>query len=370
MLEVAKELVSRGHAFVFSSSGEVAELIRRRGYQCRGIPLADVRYSEAGEFALMRTLAASPSILTRTCEQVVLEVSNIRGFDPDVVLSDSALSTVIAARSLGVPTLTVLNQLNLGRPAGGGRVTSRMLSAGLSTAMGRLWELSDEVLLPDLPPPYTISEKNLWGSNVAKVRYIGFLGAASSGVPDGAVRRFQASKVPRVFWQVSGPPATRPAYLRWAFEAARALKDEYSFVISGGDPSASAEPVEVPGGYYYGWCEIAGQYFGSCDVVVARAGHGTIGQALLSSKPSLLVPIPRQPEQEGNAAKAARLGISIRLSQDELSVERLGSAFGLLLQDGFRMNVDRLSQVARAYDARGDVVTALETAAGARRGSN
>ena len=42
--------------------------------------------------------------------------------------------------------------------------------------LGLFWSLSDEILMPDLPPPYTISEANITGSDVAnRVRYVGFM---------------------------------------------------------------------------------------------------------------------------------------------------------------------------------------------------
>jgi len=180
MLEVAKELRVRNAVVEFSSSGEVASLIKDHGYPCNDLPLADVQYSESGAFLLKETLIAYPTILARTYKQLGEEIANIERFGPDVVLSDSALPTILAARILRVPAYTVLNQLNLTSSHGNKGFLSRQLSVGISAATGKLWEFSDEVLLPDLPPPYTISEKNLWGSNVEKTRYVGFL-APSEG---------------------------------------------------------------------------------------------------------------------------------------------------------------------------------------------
>lgn len=358
MLEVAAELKAKGSDVELSSSGEVAALIRRSGFRCNELPLADVRYSEEGEFALKETLIASPSLLARTYQQVVMEVANISRFSPDVVLSDSVLSTVLAARSLRVPVLTVLNQLNLASPHQNPGTASRLLSFGTSTAMGRLWELSDQILLPDLPPPYTISEKNLWGSGVEKTRYVGFLSSTKSGMPDSAALQLPADR-PRVFWQVSGPPKTRPAFLKLALQCAEALSGQYAFVISGGSPTSSAEAVRITGGWYYGWCDIADYYFKACDLVVSRAGHGTIGQTLVSMKPSLLVPIPRQPEQDGNANKAVKLGFSMRLEQDEASLERVRECIHRLLDGGFASRARELGEWAAQFDARAEIIGAL-----------
>lgn len=66
-------------------------------------------------------------------------------------------------------------------------------------------------------------------------------------------------------------------------------------------------------------CTLAQHYFRSCDVVVSRAGHGTLAQAITCTKPTLLVPIPNQTEQAGNCAKAVKPDISLSVAQDELS---------------------------------------------------
>ena len=368
MLEVARELRSQGWEVELSSSGEVAALIEKAGYRCNVLPLADVRYSDTGEFALKQTLIASPSLVARTYHQVVLEISNIARFSPDVVLSDSALSTVLAAKTLRVPVCTVLNQLNLTSPQQNAGIPSRLLSFGTSTAMGRLWELSDQILLPDLPPPFTISERNLWGTNIQKTKYVGFLSSSARGEPDEAALDFAQGSRRRIFWQVSGPPQTRPSFLRQAMECARTMSDDYSFVISAGSPTADSVATKVPGGWYYGWCGIADYYFRTCDLVVSRAGHGTIGQALVSSKPSLLVPIPRQPEQDGNASKAVKLGVSMRLSQDEATPPRFREAIETMLEGGFAERARKLGVWAATFDARKEIFSALVLSAhGARQ---
>lgn len=363
MLEVGAELRSRGVEIEFSSSGEVASLIRKSGYSCNLLPLADVRYSETGEFAFKETMVASPSLLARTYQQVAHEISNMNRFEPDVVLSDSALSTVLAARALRLPVFTVLNQLNLGSPQENPGAASRLLSFGTSTGMGRLWELSDQILLPDLPPPFTISERNLWGSNVQKTRYVGFLTSSRIGTADPAALEFSEDSRPKIFWQISGPPRTRPPFLKLALRCAQTMSDAYSFVISGGSPTSSSVASRIPGGWFYGWCDIPDYYFRACDVVVSRAGHGTIGQSIMSSKPSLLVPIPGQPEQEGNAIKAVRLGVSLSVPQNEATAEKVRDSFQRLLQGGYGAKAQALGGWASRFDARKEIVSVLTEAA-------
>jgi len=362
MLEIAGALTARGATVELSSSDEVATFIESRGYRCNRLPLADVRYSETGEFSLKDTLVASATILGRTFHQLGKELANINRFGPDVVISDSSLPSVLAAKFLGLPALTVLNQLNLTGPQYTSRIATRLLSAGISSFMGRLWEFSDEVLLPDLPPPYTISEKNLWGSHVSKTRYVGFLAMSGTGEPDATAKEFTSDRRPKVFWQVSGPPKTRTSFLRKALECAKMLADEYAFVIAEGSPTSDHVAHRIPGGWSYGWCDIAEVYFESCDVVVSRAGHGTIGQAISCSKPSLIVPIPKQPEQEGNAQKAVRLGTSLMMSQGDLEPTAVRKALHELRGSGHVSAARRLGSLSLRYDARAEIVKSVEAA--------
>jgi len=361
MLEIADRLRERGSSVMFSSSDEVAEYIVRRGYGCNRLPLADVRYSEGGAMSLRATVVGSPQILARTYRQLYLELGNLKRFGPQVVLSDSSIATTFAARTLRIRVYTIINQLSVSAPSKSPGVATTLLSEGTSVGMAKLWELSDEVLLPDLPPPYTISESNLWNGNVRNKRYIGFLINADSGRGDSLSRAFSSDPRPKVFWQVSGPPKTRGPFIRIAEAIAFALGERYAFVLTEGDPRGRRVPVRFRGGWRYGWCDSAQPYFDGCEVVVSRAGHGTIARAITSSKPSLLVPIPNQTEQEGNAGKAADLGVALRLGQHELTPERFRRAVEALRREPFISRAKRLGGVARSYDASKAIIALVES---------
>lgn len=360
MLAVAALLRERGAEVAFSSSGEVASLIERRGYACNRLPLADVAYSEDGELSLRGTMAAAPLILARTYRQVGMELANIKRFDPAVVLSDSAVSTIIAARLANVRAYAILNQLSLSARAGRMGPAALLLSEGASAGLARLWGLSDKILLPDLPPPYTISESNLKNGDGADSVFIGFLTETGNWIPDEAALALSRDPRPKVLWQVSGPPRTRGPLVRCAREIASELSGEYAFVLTDGDPRGSREPRLVDGRWEYEWCDISPLFYSACDLVVSRAGHGTVAQAILNSKPSLLVPIPKQSEQRGNAAKAAKLGVSISIDQEDLCSESFRTAAEELRSEGYLSRSRSLGKIARSYDAMAEIVRVVE----------
>ena len=367
MLEVARELAGRGGSVEFSSSGEVADLIERKGYPCNRLPPTDPRYSDDGVFLVRETLLTLPLIAVRVCQQLRAELANIRKFSPEVVLCDSSLPTLLAAKLLRLPAVTVLNQLKLTSFRAGGGTASRLAAASISSVLGRVWKLSDEIVLPDLPPPYTLSERNLWGSDGGRANYVGFLPPAGDGSGDAASDEFNRDRRPRVFWQVSGTPHTRGPFLRRALDISKALSDRYAFVVCGGDPSGSRVPRQFGGGWYYEWCEYPEVYFESCQAVLSRAGHSTMGHAIMCSKPSILVPIPRQPEQEGNADKAARMGVSIIIPQEELTARRLAESLAALLGDGYAANARMLGGVVKGFSAAKSIADAATRCRRGRR---
>jgi UDP-N-acetylglucosamine--N-acetylmuramyl-(pentapeptide) pyrophosphoryl-undecaprenol N-acetylglucosamine transferase len=360
---LGKELIARGDQLAFSSSGEVTAWLRARGYRCNDVPLVDVVFNSSGAFSALETLKYSPVLLARLCRQVHREVANIGRFAPQVVVSDSVVSTVAASRLRGVRSVAVLNQLRLISSPSTPRAIGQALAGGSITLVNALWESCDEILVPDLPPPYTISERNLWnaGSASTRARYIGFLtprgdSPREEALPDG----WRAERTrPKVFWQVSGPLPTRAPFLAKALEAAKALQEDFLFVITAGDPAGGRKPLRVPGGYLYGWCDISHAFLDSCDAVVSRAGHVSVSDYILHAKPCVLVPIQSQTEQMGNATKAGKLGFATVLQEGELDPPRVRQAVGDLLAGLYSRRAAELKEVADSYDAVGAVIEAV-----------
>jgi UDP-N-acetylglucosamine--N-acetylmuramyl-(pentapeptide) pyrophosphoryl-undecaprenol N-acetylglucosamine transferase len=343
MAALARELVASGDDVMFSSSGEVTRWFESEGFSCNDVPLVDIVFTEEGSFSATETLKFSPVIFARFYKQVIREVANLRRYGPDVVLSDSMASTVVAAKLLGIRSVAILNQLRLISSPRTPRTVAKLLSTGSITVGSVFWEFCEQILIPDLPPPYTISERNLWnaGRASARAKYIGFLTPARNNAgptdlgSEELLGKWRAEKKrPKIFWQVSGPPATRGSLLAKALASAKALEEKYLFVITAGSPGGPTTPTPVPGGYLYQWCNISGDFVESSDVVVSRAGHVSISDYILRGKPALLVPIPAQTEQIGNAAKARKLGFALTLEEKSLGPSRVDEALRELSTDG------------------------------------
>ncbi len=194
--------------------------------------------------------------------------------------------------------------------------------------LGLFWSLSDEVLMSDLPPPYTIGEANVSGTNVSSVlRYVGFTSPHMSAEADRlekVARALEFDRRPVVFIQISGPNATKKIFQNVAIAAIRPLSQRFNVVLSLGYPKGSVTPQKVANGaWLYEWCPVKDELFQLSSVVVARAGHGTIGQCINQGTPAVLVPIFNHSEQLANAEKYERLGLGIALRPENLSSQTL-----------------------------------------------
>ena len=71
-----------------------------------------------------------PQMLRSFSRQVAFEAESIAKFDPKVVVSDSRLSAVLAARSRSFPVITMLNQFKVTLPPGTGGTRSGASTRG------------------------------------------------------------------------------------------------------------------------------------------------------------------------------------------------------------------------------------------------
>jgi UDP-N-acetylglucosamine--N-acetylmuramyl-(pentapeptide) pyrophosphoryl-undecaprenol N-acetylglucosamine transferase len=343
--------------FEYSAFDEAFDFLRRYDQLVHYAPSIAVKWNIAGGFSGSSTVIGFPYTLARFSSQLTFERKKISDFQPKVILSDSRLSAVLAGKSLSYPVVTILNQIRILFPP---RFRRGLFPAGLERIeadfLGLFWSLSDKVLIPDLPPPYTISEANVSHVDIAnKVHFTGFMMPKFS-VPEERISKaksiLQLDSRPVVFIQISGPNATKEAFIRPAIDSASLLSKDFNVIISKGIPSESTIPAKLASGaWVYDWCPIKDELFVLSDILVARAGHTTISQCINVAKPSVLIPIFNHSEQIWNAEKFEQLGLGIQIRSENLNPERLKAAVEECENDRFYTdNMRKLKQVSDRHD--------------------
>jgi UDP-N-acetylglucosamine--N-acetylmuramyl-(pentapeptide) pyrophosphoryl-undecaprenol N-acetylglucosamine transferase len=339
LLMVADHLKQNGTDVRFSSYGEAASYVSLRGYKCATVSPVEFAWSMEGGFSVKDSIANVPMWFANFSRQVNQETRNMLMCSPDVVVSDSRLSPLVAAKMVKVPSVVVLNQIKLLlSPRLRDLAASRMFENVVGEFLGSMWAMAHRVLVPDLPPPYTLSAHNVWdiGSAARKLEYIGFAS------PKPQISEEQVSKVahrlalnrirPLVFVHVSGPFQTRPALIRVALETAKRLDPKIQFVISEGNPKGKSEPRRIGKlSWFYEWCPVRDEIFAVSDLLVLRGGHVALSQAIQFGKPVVTVPIENHGEQLGNSAKVAELGAGVMLHPKWLRPEYLVDAIEKVL---------------------------------------
>jgi UDP-N-acetylglucosamine--N-acetylmuramyl-(pentapeptide) pyrophosphoryl-undecaprenol N-acetylglucosamine transferase len=338
LIMIAEGLQNLGIEFKFSTFGEAVSYLSRLGYSCNIVPPMDFGWTSEGQFSISTSIANIPRYFFNFSKQVNHEISNMIRFRPDIVVSDTRLSPVLASKFLHIPSIVILNQVRLLlSPRLRRYKVTRSFEALNGEVLGLGWTLTEKILIPDLPPPYTISENNIWGTNSVKnkLEYVGFT------TPQTHVTESNAKKVctelglnratPIVFVHVSGPIETRMPLVRIAMDASKDSKDYIQFIISAGYPGGNPQPKCIKGGWFYEWCPVRDEIFSLSDIIVIRGGHAAISQAIKIGKPIITIPIENHGEQLGNSQKIAKLGIGVAITARPIRSEDVSDAIKLVL---------------------------------------
>ena len=161
---------------MYSSFEEGLDYLRAQGMHPAQSPSIDLRWNSDGGFSSQDSFLGFPKAILTFIKQFGFESDILSRFHPNVVVSDSRLSPIFAARAKSCPIITILNQFKVLFPSRfRGNLLSDFYERIAGNVLGLFWSLSDEVLMSDLPPPYTISEANIAGTNISNiVQYVGF----------------------------------------------------------------------------------------------------------------------------------------------------------------------------------------------------
>ncbi len=269
---------------------------------------------------------------------------NIRDIAPDVLVADGDINALRLAQKWGFPSVYIANMI---RPSYG---FSSFLNPG-ERLVERYVKRCSKIIIPDNPPPYTVSEYNVGDLN-SIVGLNGKVEFTGSFIDTTPVKGSQE----HIFVPISGPPGTRAKVMKTILPVLEKLKTKC--VISLGTPGKKVTSK-------IGNCELhtwlSSQEREECmknaKFVIFSGGHATCFETIKYSKPSIC--IPTQPEQLGNAAKLQDLNCSITVKnkgQLQKAVERMEKE-----QESFDKNMLALNKFSNKFKGLDRAVTIIET---------
>lgn len=301
--------------------------------------------------------------------QLIGEIRQISAFEPDVVISDTRISTLMASFIMKKPRILILNQYSVQMPKDSkmhrlldrpilfaANIMWKYISAMLELA----WGASDLIIVPDLKAPYTISRYNLAipPGIRKKVRLVGPLTPTNVSHSKGG--RQVAMRRPLVFACVSGPATDRKYLVNELMNMFQEIPEDYELVLSCGDPNGSFETKKLGRLTVHEWMteHTYWKTFERADVIVSRAGHETIMKAISQGKPLVLIPPPNHTEQANNAKRAEELGVAVVLDQATLNSGVLAQAISTSLKK-HKESAEKLSSILGPEDGIRAVVEAV-----------
>jgi UDP:flavonoid glycosyltransferase YjiC (YdhE family) len=329
---IARKLQESGAKLVFSTYTDGINYVRQENFPLIKAPPIGAQVKPDGSIDFRKT-AINPGPFLASfmlLNQINAEIRSIEGFRPDVVVSDSRASSLLAADLLGIPRVCILNQFQAIIP----RKThllhlARFADIVTLTLIGKIWTSVKVLLIPDFPQPYTISIGNLTipKSYSKNVKFIGpIVPKRPNKLPTKEELREQLklpADKPIIFAPLSGPTSEKAFVTGVLRKILLDFPEEYEIIMSFGYPNADNTPMRHGNLTIYKWLPNRFEFLKACDVAIGRAGHGTITQCMCYGKPMVLIPTPGHTEQISNAKQAENIGVAKIVLQERLSKQRM-----------------------------------------------
>jgi len=295
---LARRLIELGIDVLTSSYGDGVDVLKKYLGEERVHPVFgyDYAWSDKG-LDWGATIVYSLFSGRLAVKRVIEEVECIQQFSPDLVISDSRPSTLVASSYLDIPSILITNQLSI-------FTLSRISRRIVSKLFNKIWGLADRILVTDLPPPHTIS----YGTIVPFLHLFGDR-VVFTGLLDD-LSRYSVLPIDErdidLTIVVSAPSGDRIRYIVSILRLIKRLrgKDLNIVVIGDGRLRGVYDGVRM-----MGWVPDALEYIRRSRAVLLRGGQTAILESIMSGVPMLVSPAPRQTEQENNGLSVERLGI-------------------------------------------------------------
>jgi UDP-N-acetylglucosamine--N-acetylmuramyl-(pentapeptide) pyrophosphoryl-undecaprenol N-acetylglucosamine transferase len=360
IIPLGKKLLENGHDLYFFSGGKAHALLQKEFcnvYSCTPVAWYENASGIVASASLINILLPLPifnreknkfAIKPSTAMETVHRYYDLRKpilkIKPDLLVADGDLHALRMASRWNLPSVYIANMI---RPSYG---FSAFLNPG-ERFVERYVKTCRKIIIPDNPPPYTISEYNLGDLDSIgisqKVEFVGsFLDTThTQGLAE------------HVFAPISGPYGTRAKLTQMILPVLEEL--ETKSIVSLGTPNKKITAKK-------GNCEIHAwlstqkrqECMKNAKLIVFSGGHRTCFETVKYAKPSIC--IPTQPEQRGNAAKLQKLNcsISVKNKQElEAAVQKIEEETKL-----FKQNVITLNRVSNKLKGLNRAVEIIENA--------
>ncbi|MBP7211788.1 hypothetical protein KBA27_03045 [bacterium] len=306
-----------------------------------------------GAFDVGKTIIKNQSWVMKFNKMVDEEVEIIRENGCSCVVADGRMIPVLAAEKLKLPCITITNQSAFYSFFQQDNWLVKLLGVSFDNWMRMYLSSTEEILIPDFAPPYTVCLPNLSHNRkiMKRTRFVGpLVNFDVESIPE--IERDKSRKL--IVVCLGGHAYRRPLF-DCILETAKKLPDIDFDIFT----FFEAKDIS-PNVHLKGMIPDISPYLKASDAVIAQAGHSTAMEILSLGKPSIIVPDLNQIEQENNAKRMKELQVSEVLTQEELEVHKLFDCVQKVMNDDkYKKNAQLFATMSKEMDAKRRVAEIL-----------
>lgn len=354
-IALGRELLAAGHEVYLGAYGYSKEFIERKGYKTVEIPPEIKLVGESGSLNLKRSIIST--LKDGNILAIFKVLSLLKEKKPDIVVSDSYFTGIVASKVRGIPVYLIVNQSNMETFFKEGGIALRTMGGVIKQFYNCIFRRVDRIIIPDFPMPYTVCRLNLaFEEEVSKSLF--FSGPLT--LEKFSDVKAEVLQKPHVLSLIGGFGYREPIF-RKVIEVAKLDKNINYTLLSG--PNLNPEvfsnlPENVTIEHF-----INDQfpYLKASDLVIAPGGHSTIMEALTFGVPVLSFPDMNHSEQESNATVVDLEGYGRHLDYNASPEEILRSIKELLENEKIHQKVETMKNLSKDLNATATFKELLES---------
>jgi UDP-N-acetylglucosamine--N-acetylmuramyl-(pentapeptide) pyrophosphoryl-undecaprenol N-acetylglucosamine transferase len=339
--------------YLIATYGYALERLKAQGIPCHKVSQELKFVGNDGAFDVAKTIVQNQSWLIKFNKMVEEEVDIIKKSGASCVVADGRMNPVIAAEKLKLPCITITNQSAFYPFFQQDNLLVKLLGVSFDSWMRMYLSSTEEILIPDFEPPYTICLPNLSHNRkiMKRTRFVGpLLGFDYDNIP--LIQR--ESKNLYVVVSLGGHAYRKPLF-DCIIEVAKKMPDIDFDIFTFFETDNKPANVNIKG-----MLPDISSYLKTADIVIAQAGHSTAMEILSLGKPSIIVPDLNQIEQENNAKRMAELEVSEVIQLRELTVNKMFDCIQKVMKnEKYKQNADFFATMSKEMNAKKKVADIL-----------
>lgn len=343
-IALAQQMERSGHDVLVGAYGYSKELIDKKGLRTTIIPPEIQLVGDSGSLDLKCSIVAT--IKSKNFMGMRSVYQKMKEFGPDVVVSDSYYTGIIASFIRKTPVHLIVNQSNMEEFFVGKSMFMNIIGKSTKLFYSHIFKKVDGIIVPDYPMPKTVCRHNIdFDTKIQEaVFYSGpLIGKKYNDVAEADI------KEPHVLSTVGGFGYRKPIFEK-VIAAARLDKNINYTLLSGPsvDPDSFTDlPENVT---ILKFIDDQFPHLKSSDMVIAPGGHSMMMESLSFGIPIISFPDKDHSEQENNARALEADGCGKHLDYSVTAEELLDHIHRIMDNETYRHNTHHLRSYSHALN--------------------